>query len=523
MQAPESEGDPERQSIIAAPLHAGSSEIGAAAVELNPSCRVDHQGVMQVLQWGGQWLGLLRREALEGVRAPLSGVLDLLVATLDHDDLAPSALTLTTELARQFNCDRVSLGLVHGRQIRVYAMSHTAVVDRRANLIRDIEAAMHEAADQDASVAFPPPKDAPPLIAFAHEILRDRAERVAVSSVPLFNGGKVAGVLTFERPGGQHPFTLQQMKEFDAVSALLGPIVGLKHERERSLLWKVSTALSRRTSQTLKKSRWKSKLILLLIVAFLAGAYAFETDYRIAAPATLEGQVQRVITAPHEGFIGKSLARAGDRVEAGDLLATLDDRELRLEALTLKAEREQLLKEKRAALTAHNRGELTLSQARLQKADAQLALIESRIERNEIRAPFSGVLVAGDLSQTLGAPVEHGQTLFEIAPLDAYRVMLQVDERDITDTEPGRSGMLALTGLPDHKLGFDVVRVQPLAQAIDGRNAFLVEAALRESTPALRPGMAGVAKVDVGQRRLLWIWTHSLVDWLHLTWWRWGG
>jgi hypothetical protein len=38
---------------------------------------------------------------------------------------------------------------------------------------------------------------------------------------------------------------------------------------------------------------------------------------------------------------------------------------------------------------------------------------------------------------------------------------------------------------------------------------------------ALRPGMEGVAKVTVGTRRLLWIWTHRFLDTVSLALWRW--
>jgi len=41
--------------------------------------------------------------------------------------------------------------------------------------------------------------------------------------------------------------------------------------------------------------------------------------------------------------------------------------------------------------------------------------------------------------------------------------------------------------------------------------------------PTLRPGMDGVAKVHVGERKLVWIWTHSLFDWLRLNIWSWLG
>ena len=59
------------------------------------------------------------------------------------------------------------------------------------------------------------------------------------------------------------------------------------------------------------------------------------------------------------------------------------------------------------------------------------------------------------------------------------------------------------------------------AGRIELRNAifksyFRVEAEISAATGRLRPGMEGVGKVEVGDRRLIWIWTHRFVDWLRL-------
>jgi hypothetical protein len=92
--------------------------------------------------------------------------------------------------------------------------------------------------------------------------------------------------------------------------------------------------------------------------------------------------------------------------------------------------------------------------------------------------------------------------------------MLEVDERDIADIAVGQSGDLALSGLPDRMLNFSVQQVTPVATAQDGRNYFRVEAHMNSTPERLRPGMEGIGKVAVGEARLIWIWTHSLGDWL---------
>ena len=57
-------------------------------------------------------------------------------------------------------------------------------------------------------------------------------------------------------------------------------------------------------------------------------------------------------------------------------------------------------------------------------------------------------MARGDLSQSLGSPVERGEVLFEVAPLDDYRIIVEIDERDISMVSAGQLGTLTLAALP---------------------------------------------------------------------------
>ncbi len=83
----------------------------------------------------------------------------------------------------------------------------------------------------------------------------------------------------------------------------------------------------------------------------------------------------------------------------------------------------------------------------------------------------------------------------------------------------GQKGSLITNALPDEPFTFVVDKLTPIAEAKAGRNSFRVEGLLTENSDRLRPGMEGVAKIDIGRRRLIWIWTHSLIDWLRI--WAW--
>ena len=150
-----------------------------------------------------------------------------------------------------------------------------------------------------------------------------------------------------------------------------------------------------------------------------------------------------------------------------------------------------------------------------------MALAEHKLDRTQLVAPLDSVIVSGDLSQLIGAPVERGKVLFELAPLGAYRVILQVDDRDIGFVSVGQRGELALAGLTDLTLPFTVKSVTSVSTPEEGRNFFRVEAQIDDSADRLRPGMEGVGKISIERRRLIWIWTRNFVNWARLTFWTW--
>jgi hypothetical protein len=117
--------------------------------------------------------------------------------------------------------------------------------------------------------------------------------------------------------------------------------------------------------------------------------------------------------------------------------------------------------------------------------------------------------------------VERGDTLFKIAPLDDYRIILKVDEREIAYVEKGQEGLLTLSSLSQESMPIRIERITSVAKAEDGANFFRVEASLPESGVNLRPGMEGIGKINAGRERLAWIWTHEFTDWLRLWVWSW--
>ncbi len=514
-------GDSGLRLHVAQPLQADGAVIGAIAVDTEPRTERDLTTLTRDLAWGAGWLeALLRRhanstDAATAVR--LRRVFDVFSAALEHHGFVPAATATVTELASLLDCDRVALGVYRGKRSQVKALSHTVQFEKNAELTRAIEMAMDEASDQKTRLVWPLAEDTEGQVLKAHERLSQAHGAAAVLTVPLTRMGDSVGALCLER---QRAFAPDDVELVEGLAALLGPLVEIQRAAERGPLRRLWQSLEHLWARCFGPGHLAWKLVGVLVAAtVLFFSFAIGT-YRVAAETRIEGAVQRAIAAPFEGYVFEARVRPGDIVRKGALLARLDDRDLQLERLKSASRREQLLKQYREALANHDRAQIRVIGSQVEQAEAELSIAEEKLARILLVAPFDGVVVSGDLSQKLGAPVQRGDVLFEIAPLEDYRVVLKVDERDIRDVRIGDHGELLLTSMPNDRLPMRVARVTPVSTAEEGRNFFRVEAQLERGAERLRPGMEGVGKVVVGDRKLIWIWTRYLMDWIRIeTWW----
>ena len=447
-------------------------------------------------------------------------------ALLSAPQLAAGAAALATALATRLQCERVFVGWAQGHHMRLLAASHGAHIESHQPLVHAVGSAMDEAVDQAGSVCLPPVPDDAPRITRAHAALAGALGLGAALTVPVFHQGQAIAALTFAGPlqGG---FDAAFASRMEALAQTLAPLLELKIEQHRPWLQR-QRRRARHALAAMPATRrrlWAAGGVLAL-GALLAAAF-LPLAHDIAVPTRLEGRVQRIVAAPADGYLKAVHVRAGDEVKAGQLLAEMADEDLLLERRRWEAEVAKHETAYADAMARADRAALVLAESRAAEARAQLALADQQLARTHLTAPFDALVIAGDLSQQLAAPLRRGDLLFTLTPSRELRVMLQVDERDAASVRAGARGSLTLSALPEQRFALEVERVLPVARVEGSRNVFEAQARLLpgagDLNAALRPGMQGVAQVQAGRAPLIWLATHRLIDWLRLQWWTWLG
>ena len=508
--------------LITCPLLIERQLHGAISIEFKNNPSVKNADFLKNVEAAIKWLQFLSSTNTgdSGSSGNAGLALQITARALSQDSSAAAATSVVTELATRLSCERVSIGFREGRELKLYALSHSARYESRQNLIKRIEAAIEEAVDQKETLAYPA-TDKSTYMLQAHDELAKNHGGGFICTVPLIHHGQVTGGVIFERSSTATAFTPETIELCEQLAALFAPILEFRRLNDRPLPEKTKELLKSAASGVFGSGHLGLKFVVAMCVLAVVILTMVQWNYKVSANSVLEGTIERVITAPEEGYIKDAPARPGDLVSVKQTLATLDDRDLRLEKLKWSGKQKQITKEYREALAGRDRSQIGILRAQLDQAQAQLEILDKKLERTVISAPIGGVIVSGDFTRALGSPVERGQILYKVSPLDQYRVLLDVDESDVAELSVGMKGELTLSAAAEETFEIIVDKITPVSEAGDGANFFQVEASLVETPSFLRPGMQGVSKIAIGERQLFWVLTHKLVDWLRLKLWAW--
>jgi hypothetical protein len=451
-------------------------------------------------------------------------LLKLQAVVLAQTSFEAGCLAFCNDLAKQIKAHRVSVGTFRKGHSKIVVTNNGDARKLDQSVAKLMGNSIDEAIDQASLITAPEIEDGILINQAAEAVQRLNLSPTIV--VPLFTNDKPEGGFIIEMAKQSQLNALVVGFVQDAV-ALVGPVLSLMRRDELSFIERTRLNFSRKSSRMMGDDarwiRWSffGVLASLLVLSFVP------TSHTVNSPARIEGAVVRNISAPAQGFIKKVYVRPGDVVTQDQPLAELADRELQLERNKLLSESAMHDSSYMTAMARNDRAAMMQAQSKQGEARAQLELIDQQLTRGVLVAPMDGIVQEGDLSQQIGSPVERGQSLMTVAPKNRFRTIIELDERDIRWVKVGQLSSLSLSALPWNDLEVKIERINPMAVVREGHNVFEIEASItradqQEVIAHLRPGLRGVAKVNVGEDSIMNIYARRTAEAVQRAWWRWA-
>lgn len=227
----------------------------------------------------------------------------------------------------------------------------------------------------------------------------------------------------------------------------------------------------------------------------------FVDEIRLTGSVWANQDVQ--VAAEESGVIREILKEKGARVRAGDALARIDDTILRAQVDQARAQAELATQtwERRKRLYEDDRvgSEIAYLEAKFaaEQTAANLRVLEERLSRTIIRAPFDGILEERPIE--VGSMVSPGMVVARVVDLDPIKIMAGVPERYAADVVAGADAAVTFDVFPG-----EVYRapVQYVGATVNTQNrTFLIEVRMPNRQGLIKPEM--VANVAVARRQIL--------------------
>lgn len=249
-------------------------------------------------------------------------------------------------------------------------------------------------------------------------------------------------------------------------------------------------------------------------------------DLNIRAESSGEIEPIRVVEVKSKvsGELQRLTVETGDVVRRGELIATIDPRDVRNSLAQAEADLE--LADARVKTTAAQSRraenlaqagvlsaqdletaqlEETNARAQLLKARTNLQLAQEKTGDVTIRAPITGTVIEkaveqGQIIASAAANVSGGTTLVKMADLANVQARALVDEVDIGRIRPGQTAQVTVEAYPGRVFSGAVTKIEPQAVVEQNVTMFPVLINLPNPEGLLKPGMNSEVSIAIAER-----------------------
>lgn len=474
-----------------------STEVFVLIAEAGQDLQRRLAGLVQITQFvaafAGQWRGRFDELRVASDQVHLEQFCQSIVEAESAGSLTATANRLADGLREAFDASLVAIGVCRaGGVVRLTGVSNQLQFDRTSDMAKCLEAVMSEA------ILSPADDEKNARITDSLRELKDSLQVRQIFRAPLTNSdGKTIGAYVFAMQRDEPP----SATTVKTTERLLGHELDLIR-RARRRPWQ---RLSRRF-HTLTRQR--KQMLLGLVALSCLGLFVFPVPHRVASKCEIQPITRRFIAAPYDGRLQAVFVKPGDWVEAKQVLARMDAREIRLESASVEADLVRAVKQRDTAMASRDTAAAQMAEFEMERLKLKLQMLQDRMDNLEIKSPTDGVVISGDPQKLEGSRLSMGQTLVEVGPLGQMVLEVAIPDEDVAYTKVGQRVDFRLESLPYSKFSGVVKRIHPKSEQRESENVFVADVQIDRSDESLRPGMRGRAKVHAEPKSLFWVLFH---------------
>jgi RND family efflux transporter MFP subunit len=500
------------QSVLAAPLVEEETTVGALVLAnkrgRNPEFSAEDEELLQdVARQAVRALRTARQHEAEKKVEELDALLAVsreITATLDLDKVMQTIVNATSAL---IHYDRCGIAIQEKGKLRLGALSGTSEVDRKNPDARRMEELLQWIYLSGTDTAVTQTEDGaitadrPETEEKFRAIFQETGMRSFYGVLLKDEEGKL-GALGFE---SKEPLVFEEETR-DLLSILVNQATvavrnaQLYQQVPLAGFWKPLLEKKRKLSAIpqARRRRWAIGAAVAALILFVA-----PWPLRITGPARVLPGRRAAVTSMVDGVVGAVLRREGDRVEAGDVIATLKDESY--QASLAEAKSALALSDVDVARSRQNAdaGAVFDAEARRREARARIALAEDRLSRTLLTAPAAGIIVTPRIEERIGQLLPRGAELCVVADVRTVTAEVAVPEADAALVRPGQKTALKFNPYPGTLFRGEVARVAPRIREEGDQRFLIAEVAVPNPDGRLKTGMLGNGKVSVGTRRVI--------------------
>ena len=246
-----------------------------------------------------------------------------------------------------------------------------------------------------------------------------------------------------------------------------------------------------------RRLAWTAGLAITAAVLFLV-----PWRFRIAGPARILPEGRAAVTAGVDGVVSSVLHREGDRVKAGETIATLRDEGYQAALADAKSLLEIAESDMAQQLQLGDPAALSDAQSRRNERRARVTLAEEELARTRLVAPAAGIIVTPRIEERVGQRLARGAELCVVANSDVVIAEVSVPEEEVSSIRTGLPAALKMNPYPTRTFAGTVSRVGARLRENGQERVLVAEVRVENADEALKTGMLGTGKIRAGSKSI---------------------